>query len=73
MGEPESTLLPGAIIDRDWMKGDGQPPKAWSAGLWGLDAGVSAAVHGGWSDDEILSEVRELIQSYRLPKAQQET
>lgn len=59
--------LPGAVIGREWMQGCGRPPKAWEAGLWGLDAGVSAAVHGGWTDEEILCEVRQLMQSYRQP------
>ena len=57
--------LRGAVVGRAWMKTTGPAPKEWERGLWGLDAGVSAAVRGGWTTGEILDEVTTLIESYR--------
>jgi hypothetical protein len=63
-------LLPGATVGRDWMRvpidrPESRSPREWDEGLWGLDAAVRAAIRGGWTDDEIRSEVATLVHSHR--------
>jgi hypothetical protein len=69
-GREHGQLLPGAVVDRDWMDLPSNdpasgPPREWVEGLWGLDAAVRAAIQGGWTDDEITREVGQLVKSHR--------